>query len=140
MRVGMQPGGLGCAPDGLPEEKRQLTIVPDDFQHEQATCFLVKGKGLVVLTSCGHRGIVNSVRGAVRVSGTSKVLAIVGGFYLMPMPDEYVRSTVAALKEMNPDYLIPMHCSGTAFYEIAKQEMPGRVLLSSTGTRFTFGA
>ncbi len=114
--------------------------MPDDFQHEQATCFLVKGKGLVVLTSCGHRGIVNSVRGAVRVSGTSKVLAIVGGFYLMPMPDEYVRSTVAALKEMNPDYLIPMHCSGTAFYEIAKQEMPGRVLLSSTGTRFTFGA
>lgn len=140
MRVGMQAGGLGCAPEGLPEEKRQLTLVPDDFQHEQATCFNIKGKGLVVLTSCGHRGIVNSVRGAVQVSGIRKIHAIVGGFHLMPMPDEYVRSTVAALKEMNPDYLIPMHCSGTAFYEIAKQEMPGRVLLSSTGTRFTFGA
>lgn len=140
MRVGMQVSGLGCAPEGLPEEKRKLTLVPDDFQHEQATCFNIKGKGLVVLTSCGHRGIVNSVRGAVRVSGISKIHAIVGGFHLMPMPDEYVRSTVAALKEMNPDYLIPMHCSGTAFYEIAKQEMPGRVLLSSTGTRFTFGA
>jgi len=56
------------------------------------------------------------------------------------MPDDYVRSTVAALKELNPDYLIPMHCSGMTLYEIAKQEMPGRVLLSSTGTRFVFGA
>ena len=124
----------------LPAEKRSLTLVPDDFQHEQATCFLVKGKGLVVMTSCGHRGIVNSVRGAMKVSGVDKIHAILGGFHLMPTSEEYVRSTVAALKELNPDYLIPMHCSGSRFYEIAKQEMPGRVLLSSTGTRFIFGA
>ena len=140
MRVGLQASGLGCAPEGLPEEKRKLTLVPDDFQHEQATCFNIKGKGLVVMTSCGHRGIVNSVRSAIKVSGISKIHAIMGGFHLMPMPDDYVRSTVAALKELNPDYLIPMHCSGTTIYEMAKQEMPGRVLLSSTGTRFTFGA
>ena len=140
MMIGLQASGIGCAPDGLPAEKRNLSIVPDDFQHEQATCFNVKGKGLVILTSCGHRGIVNSIRGAMRVSGIGKVHAILGGFHLMPMPQEYVRSTVAALKEINPDYLIPMHCTGTTFYEVAKQEMPGRVLLSSTGTRFTFGA
>lgn len=139
MKVGVRPDGLGCAPEGLPAEKRNVTIVPDDFQHEQATCFNVKGKGLVILTSCGHRGIVNSVRGAIKVAGVSKVHAIIGGFHLMPMPEDYVRSTVAALKEINPDYLIPMHCTGTTFYEVAKQELPGRVLLSSTGTRFVFG-
>jgi 7,8-dihydropterin-6-yl-methyl-4-(beta-D-ribofuranosyl)aminobenzene 5'-phosphate synthase len=140
MKVGLQPDGMGCAPETLPPEKRSLTIVPDDFQHEQATCFIVKGKGLVVLTSCGHRGIVNSVRAAMKVSGVNKVHAVIGGFHLMPMPDDYVRNTVAALKELNPDYLIPMHCSGSAIYEVAKQEMPGKVPLSSTGTRFVFGA
>jgi 7,8-dihydropterin-6-yl-methyl-4-(beta-D-ribofuranosyl)aminobenzene 5'-phosphate synthase len=140
MKVGIQPDGMGCAPETLPPEKRSLTIVPDDFQHEQATCFIVKGKGLVVLTSCGHRGIVNSVRAAMKVSGVNKVHAVIGGFHLMPMPDDYVRNTVAALKELNPDYLIPMHCSGSAIYEVAKQEMPGKVPLSSTGTRFVFGA
>ena len=139
MKIGVQPDGVGCAPEGLPAEKRNLTMVPDDFQHEQATCFNVKGKGLVIMTSCGHRGIVNSVRGAIKVSGISKVHAILGGFHLMPMPPEYVRSSVAALKEINPDYLIPMHCTGTTFYEMALQALPGRVLLSSTGTRFTFG-
>ncbi len=140
MRVGQQANGLGCAPEGLPAEKRSLTVAPDDFQHEQATCFHVKDKGLVVLTACGHRGIVNSVRSAMKVSGVSKVHAVIGGFHLMPTPEDYVRSTIAALKELNPDYVIPMHCTGEAFYEIAKHEMPGRVLLSSTGTRFTFGA
>jgi 7,8-dihydropterin-6-yl-methyl-4-(beta-D-ribofuranosyl)aminobenzene 5'-phosphate synthase len=140
MKVGLQAEGVGCAPQGLPEAKRTLTLVPDDFQHERATCFNVKGKGLVVMTSCGHRGIVNSVRSAIKVSGINKVHAIMGGFHLMSMSDEYVRSTVAALKELQPDYLIPMHCSGTPLYEMAKQEMPGRVLLSSTGTRFVFGA
>jgi len=139
MKIGLQPGGIGCAPEGLPAEKRNLTLVPDDFQHEQATCFNVKGRGLVILTSCGHRGIVNSVRSAIKVSGISKVHAVVGGFHLMPMPQDYVRSTVAALKEINPDCLIPMHCTGTTFYEVAKQELPGRVVLSSTGTRYTFG-
>ena len=140
MKVGLQPDGIGCAPEGLPAEKRNLTIVPDDFQHEHASCFNVKGKGLVVMTSCGHRGIVNSVRAAMKVSGISKVHAIVGGFHLAPMPLEYIRNTVAALKEINPDCVIPMHCSGTTFYEVAKQELPDRVLLSSTGTRYTFGA
>ena len=140
MKVGLRSDGLGCAPEGLPQEKRNITMVPDDFQHEQATCFNLKGKGLVVLTSCGHRGIVNSVRSAMKVSGINKVHAVIGGFHLMPMPADYLRSTMAALKEINPDYLIPMHCSGTPFYELAKQEMPGRVPLSSTGTRFTFGA
>jgi 7,8-dihydropterin-6-yl-methyl-4-(beta-D-ribofuranosyl)aminobenzene 5'-phosphate synthase len=139
MKVGVRPDGLGCAPEGLPAEKRDLAIVTDDFQHEHAICFNVNGKGLVILTSCGHRGIVNSVRGAIKVSGIGKVHAIIGGFHLMPMPEEYVRSSVAALKEINPDYLIPMHCTGTTFYEVAKQELPGRVLLSSTGTRFMFG-
>ena len=139
MKIGVQPNGVGCAPKGLPAEKRNLTIMPDDLQHEQATCFNVKGNGLVIMTLCGHRAFVNSVRGTIKVSGICKVHAIIGGFHLMPMPEEYVRSSVAVLKDINPDYLIPMHCAGTAFYEVAKQELPGRVLLSSTGTRYTFG-
>lgn len=110
------------------------------FAHEQSTCFNVKGKGLVILASCGHRGIVNPVRGALRVSGSEMIHAIVGGFHLVPIADDYVHGNGAALKALNPDYLIPMHCTGTTFYEMAKQEMPGRVPLSSGGTQFTFGA
>lgn len=139
----MKPGvvdGVGCKPEGLTEAKRNLAVIPDDFEHEQATCFNVKGRGLVVLTSCGHRGVVNSVRRAMSVSGVSKVHAVLGGFHLAPHPAEYLRETVAALKEINPDYLIPMHCSGEPFIDIATRELGPKVIRSSTGTRFTFGA
>ena len=139
MRVGLGADGLGCSAQGLPADKQTLTVAPDDFQHEQATCFHLKGKGLVVLASCGHRGIVNSVRAAMQVSGIRQVHAIIGGFHLMPMPADYVKTTVAELKSLNPDFPIPMHCSGLPFYEEAKAQMPGKVPLASTGTTFTLG-
>jgi 7,8-dihydropterin-6-yl-methyl-4-(beta-D-ribofuranosyl)aminobenzene 5'-phosphate synthase len=139
MYVGLRDG-VGCAPEGLPAEKRTLTVVPDDFDHEQATCVNVKGKGLVVMTSCGHRGVVNSVRAAMRTSGVDKVHAVLGGFHLAPHPIDYQRETLAGLKEIALDYLIPMHCSGETFISIAMQEMPTKTIRSSTGSRFVFGA
>jgi 7,8-dihydropterin-6-yl-methyl-4-(beta-D-ribofuranosyl)aminobenzene 5'-phosphate synthase len=94
-----------------------------------------------MLTSCGHRGIVNSVRAAIQVSGINKVHAILGGFHLMPMPMpiDYIKATIAELKSIDPVFLIPMHCSDLPFYEEAKAQMPGKVPLASTGTTFVFG-
>jgi 7,8-dihydropterin-6-yl-methyl-4-(beta-D-ribofuranosyl)aminobenzene 5'-phosphate synthase len=139
MKVGMSKGA-GCAAGKLPQEKRSADVIPDDFQHEHATCFHVEGRGLVVITSCGHRGVVNSVKQAVKVSGVQKVHAVLGGFHLAPHPPEYVDQTVSALKEIAPDYVIPMHCTGEAFLAAAQREMPSKVIRSSTGSRYTFGA
>jgi len=132
--------GVGCRPEGLPEAKRQAVLVPDDFQHEQATVFVVKDKGLVVLTSCGHRGVVNSVRTAQKVTGVDKVHAVLGGFHLAPHTADYQRQTAEALKALSPDWLIPMHCSGESFIAIAQQVLGDKVIRSSTGTRFVFGS
>jgi 7,8-dihydropterin-6-yl-methyl-4-(beta-D-ribofuranosyl)aminobenzene 5'-phosphate synthase len=137
MAVGMQDG-VGCAPERLSEAKRTLTVVPDDFEHEQATAYMVRGRGLVVMTSCGHRGIVNSVRAAMRIAGTDRVHAVLGGFHLAPHPVDYQRRTAAELKAIDPDFLIPMHCSGEAFISIVQAEMPDKFVRSSTGTRFVF--
>jgi 7,8-dihydropterin-6-yl-methyl-4-(beta-D-ribofuranosyl)aminobenzene 5'-phosphate synthase len=140
MKVGVGPDGMGCDPARLPKEKRGSSMLVDDFLHEQATCFHVKDKGLVVITSCGHRGVVNTVQAAIQVSGISRVHAILGGFHLMPMSADYARDTARELARFEPDCLIPMHCSGETFIEAAKQALPGKVLRTSTGTRFDFGA
>jgi len=139
MQVGRQ-GALGCAPEGLSEAKRTLTVVPDDFEHEVSTAFLVRDRGLVVLTSCGHRGVVNSVRSAMAAAGTDRLHAVMGGFHLAPHQPGYQRETLAALKALNPDLLVPMHCSGEAFIAMVQAEMPANFVRSSTGTRFVFGA
>lgn len=139
MRLGLDADGMGCDPARLPADRRSASMMVDDFLHEQASCFHVKGKGLVVITSCGHRGVVNTVQAAIKVSGVSKVHAILGGFHLMPMSVDYARETARALARLGPDCLIPMHCSGETFFDEARQALPGRVIRSSTGTRFEFG-
>ena len=93
-----------------------------------------------VLTSCSHCGMVNIVRQAQAVSGIEKVHAVLGGFHLAPYKEDYVREVVASLKELNPDYIVPMHCTGEPFYEMVKAEMPEKLLRSFTGTRFVFDA
>jgi hypothetical protein len=52
------------------------------------------------------------------------VHAVVGGWHLAPYPDEIIAKTVEALKEINPDYLIPMHCTGFRTMMAVQQKMP----------------
>jgi len=133
--------GFGCFPDKMSPAKNTGTFISDDFEHEIGTNFVVKGKGLVVLTSCSHRGVINTIRQAQAVSGIQKVHAVVGGFHIVPpLDDTYIRGVVATLKEINPDYLIPAHCSGDRFYDLARDEMGNKVIHSAVGTRFVFEA
>jgi len=133
--------GFGCFPDKMPPAKNTGTFVPDDFQHEIATCFVVRGRGLVVLTSCSHRGVINTIRQAQAASGVQKVHAVIGGFHIVPpLDDAYIAQIIATFKEINPDYLIPGHCSGDRFYDLAREALGDRVIHSAVGMRFVFAA
>jgi 7,8-dihydropterin-6-yl-methyl-4-(beta-D-ribofuranosyl)aminobenzene 5'-phosphate synthase len=133
--------GFRCFPDKMSPAKNTGAFIPDDFEHEIGTNFVVKGKGLVVLTSCSHRGVINTIRQAQAVSGVQKVHAVIGGFHIVPpLDDTYIRQVVATLKEINPEYLIPGHCSGDRFYDLARNELGDKVIHSAVGTRFVFEA
>ena len=132
--------GLGCnASHYLPAEMLGK-IVPDEHIHEHATCFNVKDRGLVVISSCGHVGIVNSARQAMEVSGVSKIHALVGGFHLGPAAPEYINQVMTEIKALDPDVIIPMHCSGDNFIQAVRAQTPDKLALATTGARVTFGA
>ena len=131
--------GFGCFPEKMPPEKNVGDYIPDDFDHEIATNYVLKGKGLVVLTSCSHRGVINAVRQAQEVSGIEKVHAVIGGFHIVPpLGDDYIRQTIADFKEIDPDFLIPAHCTGDRFYDLARDVMGEKVIHSAVGMRFVF--
>jgi 7,8-dihydropterin-6-yl-methyl-4-(beta-D-ribofuranosyl)aminobenzene 5'-phosphate synthase len=132
--------GVGCYPERLSEAERSAPVVPDQFQHEIATAFNLKGRGLIVLCSCSHRGVVNAIRQAQAAAGVEKIHAVIGGFHLAPYPEDYVRDTVSALQEIDPTYVVPLHCTGEPFYEAARTAMPSKLLRSYTGTRLVFEA
>ena len=120
--------------------KAQGKPVADEHIHEHGTCFNVKDRGLVVISSCGHAGIINTARQAMEVSGVKKVHAALGGFHLFPAPDDYLRSTVAEFKALDPDVIIPMHCSGPSLVALLRSELVDNVITSTSGTEFVFGA
>jgi 7,8-dihydropterin-6-yl-methyl-4-(beta-D-ribofuranosyl)aminobenzene 5'-phosphate synthase len=120
-------------------EAKPGDLVPDLFQGEHATAYDIKDRGLVVITSCGHAGVINSVRQVQKASGIDKVHAIVGGFHLAPAPDEIVAKTVDAFRQINPEYVIPMHCTGINTIMALHQAMPRKLIMPSTGTRIVFG-
>jgi 7,8-dihydropterin-6-yl-methyl-4-(beta-D-ribofuranosyl)aminobenzene 5'-phosphate synthase len=139
MKVGID-NGLGCFPETMPADRRSIDWAPDQFDHEISTCVNLKGRGLVVMTSCGHRGVVNTVKRAMEVSGLQKVHAVLGGFHLAPHKEDYLRQTMTELVDLKVDYIVPMHCTGEPFYEMLKVELPKKVIRSYTGTKLVFGA
>lgn len=133
--------GIGCELSGISQDKRSAPELADDGEHELATCYAVKGLGLVVIASCSHRGVLNSVRQAQAVSGISKVHAVVGGFHLVrPRTEDEARRTVTEFLEIDPTYVIPMHCSGEVFIAEALRRMPGKVIRPYVGNELVFGA
>ena len=132
--------GQGCERALLDPAKRDAGFLIDDAVHELGTAYNVAGRGLVVIGSCSHRGIINTVRQAQAVSGIDRVHAIVGGFHLVPPQTvAQARETVALMQAINPDIVIPGHCSGETFIAAAQAAMPGKVIRSIVGTRYLFG-
>jgi len=141
---GEKDGG-GCKPASYADhhftpEELAGTPMADQHLHEHATCFKVGDRGLVVITSCGHGGIINTLKRAQAVTGVEKIHALCGGFHLAPAQQPYLEQIMAELKKFDIDHVIPMHCSGGNFFDIAKREMPEKLIACTTGSRFTFTA
>jgi 7,8-dihydropterin-6-yl-methyl-4-(beta-D-ribofuranosyl)aminobenzene 5'-phosphate synthase len=125
--------------DHFTEDERRGRLVPDRHPDEHATCYVVQGRGLVVISSCSHCGVINAIRQAMLVSGVDKLHAVLGGFHLGVAPPDYVEHTITELKAMSPDVVIPMHCTGRNFIARMRAEMPEQLVDWNTGSRFTFG-
>jgi 7,8-dihydropterin-6-yl-methyl-4-(beta-D-ribofuranosyl)aminobenzene 5'-phosphate synthase len=118
--------------------KRGEKPEPDDFRGEQAFFFNVKGKGLVVLSGCAHAGIVNTVKQAQKVSGIEKIHAVLGGFHLINAKPENIQRTVADIKALKPDYVVPTHCTGFEAIVAFKEGMLSEFIINTAGTQYTF--
>jgi 7,8-dihydropterin-6-yl-methyl-4-(beta-D-ribofuranosyl)aminobenzene 5'-phosphate synthase len=120
--------------------EREGRLEQDFFDGEQAIVFVVKGKGLVVLSGCAHVGIVNTVLRAREIAGVDRLHAVIGGFHLVNAPQETVEATIADIRAMEPDFVVPTHCTGFEAMARFREEMPDQFLLNTAGTTYTFRA
>ncbi|MCK4794463.1 MAG: twin-arginine translocation signal domain-containing protein [Desulfobacteraceae bacterium] len=112
----------------------------DIFPGEQSLVFNVKGKGLVVVSACAHAGIVNTVKHAQKMTGVDKVHVAIGGFHLVGAPPAKINATIAGIKAIGPDYIVPMHCSGWEAITSFQNAMPKEFVLNMAGTKYIISA
>jgi 7,8-dihydropterin-6-yl-methyl-4-(beta-D-ribofuranosyl)aminobenzene 5'-phosphate synthase len=131
----------GPGPAGIFLERDGELVNDDATIDDQAVVLNVKDKGLVVMTACGHSGIVNTIRQAQRLTGVDRIYAIMGGFHtgFMGIPDENGAATVEALKEFEPTILAPMHCTGIKTIARVVMAFPDQFVHNATGTTITVG-
>lgn len=115
-------------------------VLDTEVRDDQALIVNVRNRGLVIMSGCGHSGIVNIVRYAQRLTGVSEVLAVIGGFHLTGgIFEAIIPRTVEEIEAIGPRYIVPGHCTGwRAIHEFASR-MPGAYIQTSVGTRFEFG-
>jgi 7,8-dihydropterin-6-yl-methyl-4-(beta-D-ribofuranosyl)aminobenzene 5'-phosphate synthase len=125
---------------GLPNAvlERDGKIEKDPIADDQALVINLKGKGLVIIAGCSHAGIINTIFYAQKITGIEKVHAIVGGFHLSgPYFEQIIEQTINEFKDVRPEVLVPMHCTGWKAIKQISQEFPDAFVLSSVGSTIT---
>lgn len=118
------------------------TWEPDPLiMDDQALIVNVRDQGIVVLTGCGHAGAVNIARHAMRLTGTDRLHALLGGFHLGgPAFEPIIEPTVSALTAMDPALIVPAHCTGWKAQHRFAAALPEAFVPNAVGTAYTIPA
>ncbi len=82
----------------------------DDFVNDDSALIAIIENELVVITGCSHSGICNICEQAKRVTGISKIKAVIGGFHLKLQNQQTIK-TIKYFKQNGVEYLYPSHCT-----------------------------
>jgi 7,8-dihydropterin-6-yl-methyl-4-(beta-D-ribofuranosyl)aminobenzene 5'-phosphate synthase len=116
--------------------KREDVLEPDPVADDLAL-FIKTGQGLLVVLGCAHRGIINTLRHAQKLTGEERINTIVGGCHLCFASIERIEQTIADLKRMKFRRLGVSHCTGFQASAMMMQEFGDSFFLNNAGTRFS---
>jgi 7,8-dihydropterin-6-yl-methyl-4-(beta-D-ribofuranosyl)aminobenzene 5'-phosphate synthase len=137
--TGEVPRTTGYEP-GFPPQQAWLggrwepdPLVLDD----QALIVDIKDKGLLVITGCGHAGVINVARYARRLTRERPIHAIMGGFHLNgPVFEPLIPRVLGDLETLAPAVIVPAHCTGWRAQHAIGARFPEAFVPNSVGTRF----
>ena len=116
-------------------------LVEDTIPEDQSLV-LNTDKGLVMVSGCGHAGVINTMTFAEKEFPSTPVYALIGGFHLFAATDQQLDWTADKLKDFGVSYLIGAHCTGIeAVYRIReKLNLPRHsAVVGAVGATFVLG-
>jgi 7,8-dihydropterin-6-yl-methyl-4-(beta-D-ribofuranosyl)aminobenzene 5'-phosphate synthase len=116
-------------------------LVEDTIPEDQSLVLNTE-KGLVMVSGCGHAGVINTMTFAEKEFPSTPVYALIGGFHLFAATDQQLDWTADKLKDFGVSYLIGAHCTGIeAVYRIReKLNLPRHsAVVGAVGATFVLG-
>jgi 7,8-dihydropterin-6-yl-methyl-4-(beta-D-ribofuranosyl)aminobenzene 5'-phosphate synthase len=116
-------------------------LVEDTIPEDQSL-ILNTPQGLVVVTGCGHAGIINILTFARGEFPNQPVEAVIGGLHLFPATDEQLNWTADKMKDFKVAHLVGAHCTGIeAVYRIRQRLALPRAsaVVGTVGSTFVLG-
>jgi 7,8-dihydropterin-6-yl-methyl-4-(beta-D-ribofuranosyl)aminobenzene 5'-phosphate synthase len=108
----------------------------DHISDDMAVVLDVKDKGLVVITGCGHAGLINTLRYAQEITGAEKIYGVIGGFHLIGrMGEAIIERTIEEMKKFDPEIIVPSHCTGFKAIQRFEKTFPDAFVLNASGTK-----
>jgi 7,8-dihydropterin-6-yl-methyl-4-(beta-D-ribofuranosyl)aminobenzene 5'-phosphate synthase len=131
------------SPRGGPAGRVQTTEgLVEDTVPEDTSIVIDTAEGLVLISGCGHAGIINSMEFARQAVRSAPVVAVIGGFHLFAASDETLAWTAGKLKEFGVRYLLGAHCTGIdAVYQLRQRAGLTRAtaVVGAVGASYTHG-
>ncbi len=106
---------------------------PDPLKDDQSL-FIRSDKGLIIIAGCAHRGIVNTITHAQKLTGCDEVYAVVGGTHLYRASEDRVRLTLEAIKRLDIQRIGVSHCTGPNASAFLAHELGDRFFFNQAGT------
>ena len=116
--------------------KEGATWHPDELKDDLALIINTR-PGLIVVLGCGHRGMINTLYHAQKLTGRKEIRMVIGGCHLINAATERVYRTIAALKELDVRKIGVSHCTGQEASAIIAQELGGRFFYNNACTQIT---
>jgi len=110
---------------------------PDSLRDDQAL-FIKTNQGLVVILGCGHRGVINTLRHAQKLTGIEPIHTLIGGTHLIHASEAQLELTIAELKALGVQQLGVSHCTGMWAATRLAQEFGEKFFFNNVGTCITF--
>lgn len=104
----------------------------DSFNDELSLVFN-ESDGIVIVTGCAHRGILNIAHAAIRAFPGKVIKALVGGFHLVDVSDEELVEIAKAIASLEPQAVFCAHCTGPRGFSALLNSLPGKVAWLSCG-------
>lgn len=116
--------------------------IEEDTLPEDQALVIDTDQGLIVVSGCGHAGIVNTLLYARKAVRDTRIYAVIGGFHLFDANDEKLEWTAKQLAPMGILYFLAAHCTGVESTVRLRELMKlprERMTIAQVGRRFESG-